>query len=287
MSNNAQGKKIFSCLYCGSKYQGGGINRMKYHLACIRGNIAACKKVPDDVRKQMAGFLTSSKQKEKDSFDDAYEEVEEDDVQEFNPLMKSQQKTTTIEKSLGKRKAKDSIEKFMVPRTTPESQPGIKSAFANKQAIQKAHMAFARWFYDSCIPFNALKSPYFQVALDAIAGIGSGYKGPSYNDMRIHLLKNCKKECQLLVDNFRSNWASSGCTIMGDGWSDQRQRTLINFLVYCPNGISFIKSVDASDMVKDATNLMNLFSEIVEWVGPSNVVHLVTDNASNYVAAGM
>ncbi|XP_039135791.1 uncharacterized protein LOC120273227 [Dioscorea cayenensis subsp. rotundata] len=72
---------------------------------------------------------------------------------------------------------------------------------------------------------------------------------------------------------------------MGDGWSDQRQRTLINFLVYCPNGISFIKSVDASDMVKDATNLMNLFSEIVEWVGPSNVVHLVTDNASNYVAA--
>ncbi|XP_039137129.1 uncharacterized protein LOC120274666 [Dioscorea cayenensis subsp. rotundata] len=72
---------------------------------------------------------------------------------------------------------------------------------------------------------------------------------------------------------------------MGDGWSDQRQRTLINFLVYCPNGISFIKSVDASDIVKDATNLMNLFSEIVEWVGPSNVVHFVTDNASNYVAA--
>ncbi|XP_039135792.1 uncharacterized protein LOC120273228 [Dioscorea cayenensis subsp. rotundata] len=124
VSNNAQGKKIFSCLYCGSKYQGGGINRMKYHLACIRGNIAACKKVPDDVRKQMAGFLTSSKQNEKDSFDDAYEEVEEDDVQEFSSLMKSQQKTTTIEKSLGKRKAKDSIEKFMVPRTTPESQPG-------------------------------------------------------------------------------------------------------------------------------------------------------------------
>ncbi|XP_039113715.1 uncharacterized protein LOC120249272 [Dioscorea cayenensis subsp. rotundata] len=72
---------------------------------------------------------------------------------------------------------------------------------------------------------------------------------------------------------------------MGDGWSDQRQRTLINFLVHCPNGISFIKIVDASDIVKDATNLMNLFSEIVEWVGPSNVVHLVTDNASNYVAA--
>ena len=48
---------------------------MKYHLACIRGNILACKNVSDDVREQMAGFLTSSKQK-KDSFEDVYEEVE-------------------------------------------------------------------------------------------------------------------------------------------------------------------------------------------------------------------
>ncbi|XP_039134542.1 uncharacterized protein LOC120271927 [Dioscorea cayenensis subsp. rotundata] len=73
---------------------------------------------------------------------------------------------------------------------------------------------------------------------------------------------------------------------MRDGWTDQRQRTLINFLVYCPTGISFVKSVDASDILKDATNLCNLFMEIIEWVGPDNVVHLVTDNASNYVAAG-
>ena len=27
VSNTAQGKKIFSCLYCESKYQGDGINR--------------------------------------------------------------------------------------------------------------------------------------------------------------------------------------------------------------------------------------------------------------------
>ena len=73
---------------------------------------------------------------------------------------------------------------------------------------------------------------------------------------------------------------------MGDGWIDNRQRTLINFLVYCPKGISFVKSVDASDIVKDATNLFQLFDEVIEWVGPLNVVHIVTDNAANYVAAG-
>ena len=73
---------------------------------------------------------------------------------------------------------------------------------------------------------------------------------------------------------------------MGDGWTDNRQRTLINFMVYCPQGISFVKSVDASDIVKDATNLFLLFDEIITWVGPSNVVQMVTDNAANYVAAG-
>ncbi|KAF7808217.1 uncharacterized protein G2W53_034960 [Senna tora] len=123
-------------------------------------------------------------------------------------------------------------------------------------------------------------------AVDAIAAIGPGFKGPSYHELRVNLLGDCKKECQLLVENHRSNWAKTGCTIMADGWSDQRQITLINFLVHCTAGVTFVKSVDASDLVKDAQMLFNLFSEVIEWVGPSNVVHIVTDNAANYVAAG-
>ena len=47
-----------------------------------------------------------------------------------------------------------------------------------------------------------------------------------------------------------------------------------------------MKSVDASNVVKDAKTLCDLFLEVIEWVGPKNVVHVVTDNASNYVAAG-
>ncbi|PKA46753.1 hypothetical protein AXF42_Ash015647 [Apostasia shenzhenica] len=73
---------------------------------------------------------------------------------------------------------------------------------------------------------------------------------------------------------------------MRDGWKDSRSKALINFLVYCPKGVSFIKSVDASDFVTNAQTLCNLFVEIIEFVGPHNVVHLVTDNGSNYKAAG-
>ncbi|XP_039128915.1 uncharacterized protein LOC120265061 [Dioscorea cayenensis subsp. rotundata] len=119
-------------------------------------------------------------------------------------------------------------------------------------------MAFARWCFDACIPFNAMWSPYFQQMVDAIGSIGVGYNAPSYNDMRVNLLHDCKKECQLLIDSYRSQWANCRCTIMGDG-------------------ISFVKSVDASDILKDATNLCNLFMEIIEWVGQDNVVHLILE----------
>ncbi|XP_052111636.1 uncharacterized protein LOC127743011 [Arachis duranensis] len=50
--------------------------------------------------------------------------------------------------------------------------------------------------------------------------------------------------------------------------------------------MSFVKSVDASDMIKTADTLFKLFAEVIEWVGSSNIVHVVTDNAANYVSIG-
>ena len=57
-------------------------------------------------------------------------------------------------------------------------------------------------------------------------------------------------------------------------------------IVYCPQGISFVKFVDASNIVKDAINLFMPFDEVVEWVGSLNVVRVVTDNATNMWSQG-
>ncbi|XP_010664906.1 uncharacterized protein LOC100852940 [Vitis vinifera] len=140
-------------------------------------------------------------------------------------------------------------------------------------------MAVGRFFYDACIPTNVANSFYFKPMLNVISTIGPGYKGPNYHQLRVNLLKDAKKEVQLLVDSYHAIWAKVGCTIMGDGWTDNRQRTFINFLVYCPEGISFVKYVDASNIIKNATNLFMLFDEVIEWVGPLNVVHIMIDNA--------
>ncbi|XP_065867963.1 uncharacterized protein [Euphorbia lathyris] len=155
-----------------------------------------------------------------------------------------------------------------------------------KEKWHDTDMAIAMWFYDAGIPFSAVNSPYFQAAVDKIVSMGHGYKAPPYHALRVNLLRDAKTQVTLLVDSLRQHWTECGCTIMVDGWIDSSQRQLINFLVYCSRGLSFIKSVDASNILTDAENLCNLFGEIVEIVGPNNVVHVVTDNGANYKAAG-
>ena len=48
----------------------------------------------------------------------------------------------------------------------------------------------------------------------------------------------------------------------------------------------FLKLVDASDRVKDANLLFQLLDEVIMEVGVTNVVQVITNNASNYVLAG-
>jgi len=40
-------------VYCQKHLAGGGITRLKEHLAGIKGNVAACKRVPNEVKWQM------------------------------------------------------------------------------------------------------------------------------------------------------------------------------------------------------------------------------------------
>ncbi|XP_039144882.1 uncharacterized protein LOC120282190 [Dioscorea cayenensis subsp. rotundata] len=88
------------------------------------------------------------------------------------------------------------------------------------------------------------------------------------------------------MEKYKKEWKKIGCTLMSDGWSDRKNRSLINFLVNSPSGTVFLKSVDTSDVVKDAQKLFELLDSIVEEIGEENVVHVVTTSASSYVAAG-
>ncbi|KAJ9568146.1 hypothetical protein OSB04_004112 [Centaurea solstitialis] len=275
----SNGKQAFVCNFCQKIIRGGGIHRVKQHLAGVKGQVKACRKVTPEVRFTMEGLLKEIR--EGDDDDDSGRmtiDIPDDGTEARNA------KPPTVK--AGKRKATSTPHPFFAKGINDPSQPTIKSAMQSKERLHDVDLGIAMWFYDACIPLNACNSPYFQHMVDKIASIGHGYKAPNYHALRVNLLKDAKKSVSLLIDSYRSQWIESGCTIMSDGWRDIRQRHLINFLVYCPKGISFLKSVDASDIESNAVNLCNLFAEIVEMVGEKHVVQLVTDNAANYKLAG-
>ena len=138
----------------------------------------------------------------------------------------------------------------------------------------------------SDIPFSvARNNPFFQLVVDAIATIGPGYKISSYDDFRGRILQDEKVHCTKRLE-FRTSWAPTRCTVMSDGWTDQKGRSLINFLVNCPKGTMSMKSIDASAHIKDAKLLCDLLDVFILEVGPEHVVQVITDNAANYVVAG-
>jgi len=76
--------------------------------------------------------------------------------------------------------------------------------------------------------------PFFQPIVDVIAVIGPRYKVPSYDDFRGFILQNEKIDYTKRLEEFRASWAHTGCTVMSDGWTNQKGRRLINFLVNSP-----------------------------------------------------
>ena len=74
---------------------------------------------------------------------------------------------------------------------------------------------------------------------------------------------------------------------MSNGWADQRGQSLMNFLVNCPTGTMFVKSIDASSYVKTGEKMFELLDSFVEHAGEANFVQVITDNASNFIMAGM
>ncbi|KAK4548413.1 hypothetical protein RGQ29_032794 [Quercus rubra] len=277
------------CTFCGKMIRGGGITRLKYHLAGIPGDVGACKKVSEDVKwqmKQLIEDLKKSKQKKR--------RMNKEISNPYDVIMIMREGVQRVIHQLviitprGKKKLekKSNIKSYFAPRTKPGSQPSIRSSLASKQMVEKARMNFARWWYHANIPFHAAHSVYYQEALDSVAAIGPGFKGPSYHDLRGPLLQKHVGEMNDYLLDVKNDWKVYGCSIMSDGWTNQKRAPIINFLVYCPRGTMFLKSLDVSGLTKDADTLFKLFDKVVQEVGPENVVQFITDNDSSYKSAG-
>jgi hypothetical protein len=121
---------------------------------------------------------------------------------------------------------------------------------------------------------------------DEIIMHGKGFEPPPYHEVRVKYLKEEVKTTKDAIEEHRAEWEKTRCTIMTNGWTNKKRRTILNFLVNIPKGTVFLKSIDASDISKTVDKIFKLMDDIVEEVGEDNVIQIVTDNVANYKAAG-
>ncbi|XP_019252818.1 PREDICTED: uncharacterized protein LOC109231627 [Nicotiana attenuata] len=147
-------------------------------------------------------------------------------------------------------------------------------------------IAFARWVYDAGLPFNCVNYDTFGDFIEVVGQYGPGMKPPTYHEIRGPYLNKEVEETNKIVEEHKVVWNKYDCSIMMDKWTARTGKMIINVLVNSPRGSLFLESIDASDSSTNHMKMFTLFQNTTEKIGPSKVVQVVTDNASENVKAG-
>lgn len=177
------------------------------------------------------------------------------------------------------------------------TQGGSSSRKTNvSESIQKMYNVMHRDETDDAIPdffmangisFNATHSSYYKEMVRKIIVEVTGYAPASYNKMRTSLLDSKVTKMHGIMEDLKQSWVQSGCSIVMDGWTAIQQRPLLNVIITSPTGPYFLKAIDYSGKTKDATFMFEMLKDAIDEVGPSNVVHVITDATLVCRAAGL
>ncbi|EEF43186.1 uncharacterized protein LOC8261347 [Ricinus communis] len=309
-------KKKVKCNYC-DKVVSGGINRFKQHLARIPGEVAPCKNAPEEVylkiKENMKWHRTGRRPRQPDTkpistfYKQSDNEDEEDEPEQDALFHKSKERMVIGDKRLGKdlritykgmssSNASESLCKKSrldsVFLNTPNSlipssckQLKVKTRSCRKSR-KEVISAICKFFYHAGVPLQAANSLYFHKMLELVAQYGQGLVGPRSQVISGRFLQEEIATIKNYLFEYKASWAVTGCSILADSWVDVEDRTLINLLVSCPHGVYFVASVDASNMLEDASSLFKLLDKVVEEMGEENVVQVITENTPSYKAAG-
>jgi len=133
-----------------------------------------------------------------------------------------------------------------------------------KDLREEACQAIVRFFYNNVIPFNVAKSEEFTAMFDLVSRHGLGFKPPSYHEIIVKYLKEEVTNASLSLQAHKDEWKKTGCTILTDGWTNKKRRTIINFLVNIPKGTIFLKSIEASAISKTVEKVFEMMDNIVK-----------------------
>ncbi|KAJ8760344.1 hypothetical protein K2173_011897 [Erythroxylum novogranatense] len=297
------------CVYCSKMFKGGGIHRIKEHLAGQKGNASTCLRVPPDVKINMQqsldGVVVKKRKKQKIAAEITKLNPVSTDMEAFgndeqivntetelvavsseieaNSIMLASQEHETSKsgprRKRGRRKGSGVI-------ATANSVVPVNDSLFSKGMYDNIHMAIGRFLFDIGAPLDAVNSAFFLPMVEAIASGGSGVMMPSYTELQGWILKSSFEEVKNDVDRYKGSWSRTGCSVLVDQQNTVMGRIVLNFLVYSPEGVVFLKSVDASDIINLPDALYDLIRKVVEEIGVRHVLQVITSMEEHYIVAG-
>lgn len=110
--------------------------------------------------------------------------------------------------------------------------------------------------------------------VDAIASEGPGILAPSHHNLRGWVLKSAVDEAKADMDYCTRAWVRTGCSLLVEECNTGKGMTFLNFLVYCPEGTMFLKSVNVTNTIGEVESTYELLKQVVEEVGVRNVLQV-------------
>lgn len=281
---------VIQCKLC-SVIVRAGIYRLKQHIARVRGEVKPCpNSKPEDIEKCKTAINESKKAKK--AREDEQQKARDVVVLDDGP---EDEDTTTLPEDLdvgeSSQRRVGPMDNFAVPMD-PSSLSNTKLVRQQKitEAIWKDRMHnlkryIAKWVYVHGIAFNAINNEEFDQMLEAAGRFGPGGKKPNQHELREKLLYEEVDSTKKLLKIQEQDWGKNGCTIMTDAWTDQKRRSIMNLCVNCSIGTSFLESKEASAESHTGQLIYTYVDSCIEKVGAEKVVQVVTDNASNNMAA--
>lgn len=294
------------CLYCKKMFKGGGITRVKEHLAGKKGQGTICDQVPEDVRLYLQQCIDGTVRRQRKRRRSSAEPlpiayfppetttqvgVEGSDVNNNGDVVAAaaggggQSSGRTKQRTYRSRKNAAAFEDLIggdMDNLIPVAISSVKSIAQREKT--DVHMAIGRFLFDIGAEFDAVSSVNFQPLVDAIVSGGFGVSLPANEDLKGWILKSCVEEMKKDIDECRTMWKKTGCSVLVHESSSDKGRKVLNFLVHCPEKVVFLRSVDASDY--DDDKLCELLKEVVEEIGDTNVVQVITKCEDHYLSAG-
>ncbi|KAG5241023.1 HAT transposon superfamily protein [Salix suchowensis] len=285
-------KQRVQCNYCGKVMS--GFSRLKYHVGGIRGDVVPCEKVAVNVRESFRSMLLETKRA---SLDKEVQDPYHPDLpckRFYSPdLNAAKRKKRDVNHTTGcgsgmHAEMHSVMEDDMTEHVSVNNRRTAMSSSGAKENVlsRQAQRCIGRFFYETGFDFSASTLPSFHRMINATLDDGqSEYKVPALQDLKGWILHDEVEEMKTYVKEISRSWASTGCSVLLDGWVDEKGRNLVSFVVECPGGPTYLRSADVSAIIDDVNALQMLLEGVIEEVGIDNVVQIVAFSTVGWVGA--